>query len=86
LEFGLEDVGEVHLRNEVVNFISVGDDDEVVLAFDLTAVDLTGKGCNVQVGSIATRLVKKGLNVQVFLVMTYQVRSCLTIEAMVWFL
>ena len=32
---------------KVVNFISVGDDDEVGLTFDLTVVKLTGKDFNV---------------------------------------
>ena len=67
-EFGLEYVGEVHLRNEVIESIGVGENDDVVLAFDLPAFEMMGKGCDMGVGCVAPRLAEEFLHVKLLLV------------------
>ena len=52
----------------MVDFIGVGDDNEVVLTFGLPAFELAGKGCDVEVGCVAPRLVEERLHVKLILV------------------
>ena len=51
----LEDVGEVYLSEEVVDFIDVVYGDGVVLAFGLPAFELTGEGRDVRFGCVTPR-------------------------------
>ena len=67
-EPGLEDVGEVHLSNKAVDFIGVGDDDKVVLAFGLPTFELMGKGRDVVFRCVTPRLVEEGLHIELLIV------------------
>ena len=67
-EFGLKDFGEIHLCNEVVDFIGVDDDHQVFLAFCLPAFKLTYKRFDVGVGFVAPGLVEESPHVEIFLV------------------
>ena len=55
----------------MVDFISIGDDDKVALAFGLPEFELTGEGCDAGVGCVAPRIVEKGLHVELLLVVNY---------------
>ena len=52
----------------MVEFIGVGDDDEVLLAYGLPEFKLTGEGRDVGFGCVAPRLVEEGLHVELLLV------------------